>query len=189
MDFSALASAGGSSERQAALFLHSMTPDDRHWLLQALPAGQRDRLTGLLKELLALQIPPDAALVRAAIGPARAPAAPQDDRSFLMQLAPGQIEALAGLLQQEPARLAAQCLVLDAWPWRAALLARLPARQRQAIGEHLHGPDIAPDPDTMLARTLLSLMRRHCEATTLQPPAVALPARPRWLVRLWKGRS
>ncbi len=196
MDFGTLASATGGGERQAALLLHSMAAADRDWVLQSLPAEQRDRVAGLVEELHALQITPDASLVHAAISamphsdPSPLPAPADADRAFLRQLAPPQIEALASLLQREPPRLAAQCLALEAWPWRGELLARLPARPRQDIGDHLLSPDIAPPADTPLARTLLKLMRAHGEAARWPVPAPrqghGRPARLGWLTR-WIG--
>lgn len=195
MDFGAMVGAPSGGERQAALLLHSMAPADRDWALRALPARRREQMAELLAELQALQIAPDAALVRAAVAPSsHAEHATQtrrahvDDRSLLRGLSAELVAALAVQLQREPARLAAQCLALEAWPWRATLLAQLPARQRQEIGDHLLSAGIAPPTHSQLASTLLRLLREHCEAAPSQSAGPAAPRRLGWLQRFVRGR-
>lgn len=96
--------------RRAALALHALGGDDREWLLQRLPAA-RESLQQLLAELRELDMPADAAVIRAALSEAPA------------------ITGSAGL------QAAALCLVLQAEPraLQSLLLALLSDAERQSV--------------------------------------------------------
>jgi hypothetical protein len=100
--------------RRAALALHSLRPSDRDWLLQQLARAEQQVLGELLTELSGLGIPPDAAVIRAALS--------EDPQG-----APMSAEEARGL-----------CLVLanEAPALQSLLLAALPESQRGAVLRH-----------------------------------------------------
>lgn len=126
--------------RRAALLLHAMAPADRAWMLAQLPEGARIRLQALLRELVALGIPHDAALLRQ-VAATRAPAEepildvprgdPGSDVPFAT-VAGADAARLAAVLRDEPADLVATLLAVRDWTWRDAFLRQLgPLRARQ----------------------------------------------------------
>ena len=146
--------------RQAALLLHALGSADREWVLNSLPALQRDELRGLLQELQDLGIPADRhfldqlALQAVAANSTRDGnhAAQKGEASLggmgcsfdnfvnsMESLQPRQIEKLADLLGREPAGLVARLLNMKDWSWHEALLSRLDLNQRSQIRETLSG--------------------------------------------------
>ena len=126
-----LASAASRSEsRHAALLLHTLAPDDRHWLLERLPAGERRQLEALVAELGAIGIPPAPELLDDL---ATAPARPAAGAQALPGLACAAVDDVEAVLADEPAELVARVMALGAWPWIDDVLARIPAPRRQQV--------------------------------------------------------
>lgn len=120
-----------SRHRNAALALHGLHPDDQHWVLGQLDAGDRDTLQTYLGELKDLGIPAGAGLAP--------PAPPRPAAPSLRTAAPAQI---AALLADEPAWLAGHLLELADWPWKNDYLAGLPLAQRKLLA-HVALPALA----------------------------------------------
>lgn len=118
-----------SSARQAALVLHGLAPADREWMLARLPEPRRDELGALIEELQSLGLPPDAELIRQAIGDAPARASPV---STLMQASAEQMQTL---LAEEPDRLVALLVSSSAWPWKERFFALLGVARAQRVRE------------------------------------------------------
>lgn len=100
--------------RRAALALHALGEADREWLLERLPAQSRQTLGELLAELGELGIPPDDAVIRAA----------------LSEAAPGE------LMSTDEARALCSVLAEEAPAVQSLLLATLAASQREAVLLH-----------------------------------------------------
>lgn len=100
--------------RRAALTLHSLGQVDRDWLLQQLPGAMQQALCVLLAELNDLGIPPDAAVIRAALDEAPAQEA----------MSAAQAQGLCHVLANEVPVL------------QSLLLAALPLAQREAVLRH-----------------------------------------------------
>ncbi|SFD93497.1 hypothetical protein [Paracidovorax konjaci] len=178
MNFSELAGTGTLSSaepRRAALLLHALSAEDRRWILQQMPEVQRQALQALLSELKALGIPPDKASLEK-LPPAsdrqHSPGQPQAEapreesaeQTDLMALDTAGVASLALAWRAQPALLVAQALCLRPWPWRAALLERLPALQRQRVMDRLGAPGGCPRAGDAMATAMLECMREHCRA-------------------------
>lgn len=126
-----LASVASRDEsRHAALLLHTLAPDDRHWLLERLPAGERRQLEALVAELGAIGIPLAPELLDD-LAPARM--RPAAGAHALAGLARAAADDVAAVLSSEPAELVARVMGLGAWPWIDDVLARIPASMRQQV--------------------------------------------------------
>ncbi|RYZ06343.1 MAG: hypothetical protein EOO24_11760, partial [Comamonadaceae bacterium] len=99
--------------RRAALVAHAMSAADQAWLLQSMAPARRAELEGLLAELRALGIPPDASLLESldASASSETPTPPDP----LAHLAAHQVDALAVMLRQEPPLVTARLLRMRAW--------------------------------------------------------------------------
>jgi len=146
-----------SQQRQAALLLHALHPDDQAWLLSQLDAQATQELSALLQELQSLGIPSDTKLATEATTPAQTPASllspagpelppatpPIADTPYarLQRLdpltTPTQWPWLVSYFRHEPALLCARLLELSPWPWQEALLAELDTVRRAQITEQL----------------------------------------------------
>jgi hypothetical protein len=173
--------------RHAALLLHAMSPEDRSWMLGALPAPERAGLLPLLAELEALGIERDPALIDDAT--ARVPFAempeqdvaamapqpfPVSEEAMLHALDDNQVRELAACLRTEPAGLIAEWLRLADWPWREDLLAALEPGQRRRIEASLSAT--APGfqtPPGMRAALISAVAARLRERSVDQAPAAA----------------
>lgn len=116
--------------RRAALALHSMGPADRQWLLKQLPRPNQQILEELLSELKALGIPPDGAVISAALQKVAGsdPVAVADARSLCLVLADEPPVLQSVLLAALPE--AGRSAVLLHWPHE--VLARPSAVNGQA---------------------------------------------------------
>ncbi len=124
-----MASTMSSGERQHALRLYAMHPDDRAWLLSQLPEMARQQLNCLLKELADLGFEPDSLMDSAEELPGLPELGPDDSRHRLDQASP---QWLFKQLAKEPAPLTAALLQAHAWRWRSdveTLLASRPFAQ------------------------------------------------------------
>lgn len=80
--------------RRVALALHALAAEDRNWLLQQLPAADRQGLDALLRELQELGLPPEPELIDELLAQATATRKPVEG-------AAGDPVALARVLQHE----------------------------------------------------------------------------------------
>ena len=130
--------------RHAALLLHAMSPQDRSWMLESLPAAERADLVPLLAELEALGIEIDPTLIDDATSGASAvvmpeqdfaaiPSHPPSDEAMLRALDASHVRELVACLRTEPVGLIAEWLRLADWPWREDFLSALELGQRRRI--------------------------------------------------------
>ncbi len=125
------AGAPGAPLRKAAMLLHSMAESDRRWMLARVDPAQRLRLDSLLAELVALEFPADADLVRESLATgARKAAAPA---SRPMDLTGWSADEAARMLLPEPDDLIALLLRAGDWNWTNALRVRLGADRVRAV--------------------------------------------------------
>ncbi len=134
LDEAASAADAGES-RRAALLLHTVSDDDRAWLLSQMDGAERARLQGLVDELRAIGIPPAPELLDE-LGPAVA-ARVRGDAGHRGGLQHADPVALAAVLAAEPSELIARVIAQGPWTWTGALLARLGALQRQQVMDSL----------------------------------------------------
>ena len=134
----------------------ALHPSDRQWLLAQASAETRARLTVALEA--AQTAPPDN-------GTAVVPRGSFSAREMIASANP---EHVARALQTQPAWLAAVLLRMDEWPWSTALLKRMPAMQRAAVGQPV--PTLKP---ALAAAILKSFARSltYIEASGLPTPS------------------
>lgn len=202
------ATGDSAAQRRAALLLHSMQEEDRHWLLAALPVEAQDALAPLLAELDALGIERDTQVLEAAIrqvpadtaqvdisqanrglaGDRREDAAPwQADEAFLLALDRDGIRLLAGLLRDEPPALVAHLLQTRPWPWQGAVLVGLDQATRRLVREQCggDGPSGAPAAGAALRQAVLRAVAARLRDAVRQP---VVGPRARWWNRRWRAR-
>lgn len=173
--------------RHAALLLHAMSPEDRSWMLEALPASERAGLVPLLAELEALGIERDPALIDDATADASSAAMPEQDfaamglpqvavsdEAMLRALDGSQVRELVACLRTEPVGLITEWLRLADWPWREDLLAALePAQRRRIEGKLLAiGPGLQAPPG-MRAAMISAVAERLRKRPAGEAPAEA----------------
>lgn len=130
--------------RQAALTVHALSDADRTWLLDALPAHEREQLGALVEELRALGIPQDSALV-GEIARSSPPATGQGD--WLSGLDARGMQALETVLRGESAELRRTALAIFPEDARRQLL--------DALGPtHEQGAELPAAPAPALVRAL-----------------------------------
>lgn len=180
----------GTPVRRAALLLHAMAPADREWILRHLPDAGKDKLQELLRELAALGIPRDAALLKqiaAAPAAAREPilevealALEQAGASPAEVIAAADPARLAAILRDEPTELVTALLSLRDWPWRDALLRHVgPVKARQVAQRQAEaGAAIRPgsSSERVMLAALLRRLRQMPAEVPPQPDVRALPA-------------
>lgn len=145
------ASEGGAPARRAALLLHAMSPADRDWVLEQLPAAARARVRGLLDELAELGIPADEVLLEGLRDASPAPVAQPRSAAPPLSAIEGTgavavLEAadpreVARVLRNEPLGIVVHLLKAREWTWRDALLSELGVVERRRVEEKLaaHG--------------------------------------------------
>lgn len=186
-------SADAGEARRAALLLHTVSTDDRAWLLERLDVSDRARLQGLVDELRVIGIPPAPELLEE-LGPTVAAGARGGDAVGPSGLRHADPAALAGVFAAEPAELIARVIAQGPWPWTGALLARMGASQRQQVLDRVASlPTAAGRAPSGLDVRLLALVearlaRRHAETLSARPVATAADARKSagWLQRWLK---
>jgi hypothetical protein len=175
--------------RHAALLLHAMSPEDRSWMLEALPASERAGLVPLLAELEALGIERDPALIDDATADASSAAMPEQDfaatalprlpvsdEAMLHTLDGGQVRELVACLRAEPVGLITEWLRLADWPWREDLLAALEPAQRRRI----EGKLLATEPGFQAPPGMRAAMISAVAARLRKRPAGEAPAEAPW---------
>lgn len=145
--------------RQAALALHAMHPEDRHWAMRSLNAGQREALSTLLDELSELGIPRDATLLLSLAEGDKAMRAPlTDEDSQSLDAMPEKIAIAA--LRREPAHFVELLLGLYPWAWRDAWYAAQPSAKTR----NMSGPDEHTPVSEVLRTSAVKHARMACEA-------------------------
>ena len=164
--------ADAGEARRAALLLHTVSAEDRAWLLSQLDAAHRMRLQELVDELRSIGIPPAPELLDE-LGPVGPRA---DDAPAQCGLRQADGAALAIILAAEPAELIARVISLGPWSWTGALLARLGALQRQQVMDHLTtlSQAAASEPSALDLRLLTLVEARLAQA--LDETAATRPA-------------
>jgi hypothetical protein len=188
-------SADAGEARRAALLLHTVSTDDRAWLLSRLEVSDRVRLQGLVDELRAIGIPPAPELLEE-LGPTVAAGVHGGDAVASSGLRHADPFALASLFAAEPAELIARVIAQGPWPWTGALLARMGASQRQQVLDRVTSLSAAAGraPSVLDARLLAlveaRLAQHHAETMSARPVAAAADARKSggWL-RRWLSSS
>lgn len=185
-------SADAGEARRAALLLHTVSTDDRAWLLERLDVSDRARLQGLVDELRAIGIPPAPELLEE-LGPTVVAGA-RGDAVVPSGLRHADPVALASVFAAEPAELIARVIAQGPWPWTGALLARMGASQRQQVLDRVA---VLPTADgrapsgldaRLLALVEARLAQRHAETLSTRPATAAADARSTggWLQRWLK---
>ena len=155
--------------RRAALLLHAMAPVDRDWALAQLPADSRVRLQALLRELAALGIPHDPALLKQ-VASAGIPAAEPtldvlcDDAGSeppLAAIAAADPARLAVVLRDEPVDLVAMLLAARDWTWRDAFMRQIGPLKARQVAERLAARWRGCRPGSALDQTLLAAVARR----------------------------
>jgi hypothetical protein len=134
----------------------------------------------MLAELRALGIPAEPELLKRAAeeipaAPAKrdvsSPAAGGDVESPAQALRRMEPQRIADAVRDEPPALIADLLMIGDWPWRAALLASLPAVKRRQVEELLlgRGP-CAPKLAGHLVSLLLLQVRNAVDSDVASPP-------------------
>lgn len=121
--------------RKAALVLHALGAQDRHWVMQRLPELQRDLVQPLLEELAQLGLPADKGLVDDVLG--SMPTPHRMDLPVASALEQVSAHKVALLLQDEPDALVGKLLSLQAWPWKDHFISLLPRERRAAVLQSL----------------------------------------------------
>lgn len=190
--------------RHAALLLHAMSPEDRSWMLEALPVSERAGLVPLLAELEALGIERDPALIDDATAGAPSAAMPEQDsaamalprlpvsdEAMLHALDGNQVRELVACLRTEPVGLITEWLRLADWPWREDLLAALEPGQRRRI----EGKLSATEPGFQAPPGMRAAMISAVAARLQERPVGKTPAAAPWhklkhsLSRMFRGGS
>jgi hypothetical protein len=157
-------SAESGGARHAALLLHAMAPADRAWMLEALPATQRDELQQLVAELETLGIASDPELIAnatASIGRHAQPQrVPMSDEEMLHALDDAQLSAMVRMMRAEPIGLIVQWLRLADWPWRDRLFDALEPGHRRRVEAALSVAAPPPAPPALRAALIAAVAVR-----------------------------
>ncbi|RZK99224.1 MAG: hypothetical protein EOP36_19950 [Rubrivivax sp.] len=156
-----------TSERKAALLLHSLPGPARQEVLSRLDGARRDAMLGLLEELQGLGIPTGRAWVDLSQQQGGV-----SQRQLLWNLGSGQAAiALSG----QSLETVAAVLGLASWPWGPDLLAQWPADQRTRLASLTESPRVLP---ARVAESLLSTLADKVGQLGLQPGAPLATKRP-----------
>lgn len=117
-----------NGHRQAAIALHSLAEEDRKLVLASLPPADQVVLRDFLSELTELGF--DAGQLDE---PARAPAGGAMPADAAARVRAASAPTMLAVLEREPASLVAAVLEIEAWPWRAELLALCAPERRTLI--------------------------------------------------------
>lgn len=148
--------------RRAAVALHRLEEEDRNWILAELPEPDRKTVTGLLNELNDLGFVPESM-------PDDIPVA-LPSVTAAVEATPAQRISLAAandvwaVLEVEPVTLIGQVVALQDWPWKDAVVDRLPPQRRQQVLAILN------------AKPMIAPARKECLINLLSARLAALPA-------------
>lgn len=183
-EFTLGASAPEDAARRSALLLFGLPQQDQRWLLERLPAAERERLQLLLDELREMGIAPDRATAMRLLQEAsdRLPS-PADSAghagsaaAVLRRVDPARL-ALA--LKDEPTALLARLLAGQSADWRRTFLTQVPAAKRvklaAATGEPHSQPSPALAPAPRLDAAVLRVVAEIAQSAGLVPQHAVLP--------------
>ena len=156
LDALSASTASSLDMRRAALLLHSMSTDDREWLLEQLSPPERSRLSPLLAELQSLGMPTDPTLVSEALSTAKSDS-PQHTLAH---------SAMVQALLREPDHLIVTLLRCGPWAWQAALFASCTPARRRAIEAALQAATADPAPAPALREALIEGVRERAAQST-----------------------
>jgi hypothetical protein len=156
-----------TSERKAALLLHSLPGAARQEVLSRLDGARRDALLVLLEELQGLGIPTGRAWID--LGQQQGEAS---QRQSIWNLDSGQA---AIVLRGQSLETVAAVLGLASWPWAPELLAQWPADQRARLATLVESPRALP---ARVAESLLSTLADKVGQLGLEPGAPLATKRP-----------
>ena len=177
--------------RRAALLLHTVSADDRDWLLAQLSTDERRLMEPLLTELRELDIPIDRELLADAAG---------GDAGEVGGLAGADPALVARVLAAEPLDLIARVFALGPWPWSGAVLAALSPVRREQLRDRLTSAKRPAGPRSLLDARLLELVEARVQQSaqeavsqprrmTAQPhPGQGVAIVPGWM-RRWLARD
>ena len=118
--------------RRAAMTLHGVAAEDRSWVLNALPANDRDTLVQLLDELKELGFADDAGMAMELASEA-SNAASYVPVTVLQRIRQAKAGHLFSILEHEPSSLIAQFLSIERWSWSRDFLNLFPAARKERI--------------------------------------------------------
>jgi hypothetical protein len=175
-----LAGADHGTRRLAALQVHTLSAQDRQWLLAHLSAEQRSTLAPLLLELQELEISSEdaAVLLRARTGSSAAAAQAVEITTGLRGAS---AQAVWQLLRDEPRSLVEQVLMAADWPWADDVRARL-AASRTTEPQWFH-----KEPAPALQAALVSALEQRVQSVAVPDESPLRPARP-WWKKWWRLR-
>lgn len=163
------ANAARAVPRRAALLLHTVSPEDRRWLLEQLPPVERAELESLVAELRAIGIPPAPELLEdlSAVTPM-----PASGRGATTGLDAADPDAVLAVIAGEPVEFVARLLAMSSWRWGSEVLARIPAPRRQQVQDALarRSPAVSDVTST--------LDRRLADLVEARLPVAGRPAAP-----------
>lgn len=203
--------------RQSALLLHAMQHGDRQWVLERLPADERNQVAPLLEELEALGIPRNRDLLQTAITQSAAPVestapsdSPESEAAFMLrsldsipphERAPAWTR-LCAVLKEEPAGLIAQMLQLHDWSWKESALKAITPRKRARVldltgqlAQQRQGASDVPHAVDLQAALLGALFERVLQADPAPAESVAhhgaqpVASRRTWWHKPWRAAS
>lgn len=175
------AAADEQGLRRTALFLHGLHPRDREILLGGVPGGLRPRLAALLQELGELGIQSLDAVESIATwqdiesSPASLSCGDELDADWLGRADP---QWVSRVLAAEPDVLIARVLRVNAWAWKANVLAGLDEDRRRSVSELLLDPANRHREHGRLDAALLHHLRAEVQRRIDAAAAAAMPALP-----------
>jgi hypothetical protein len=179
------AAADEQGLRRTALFLHGLHPRDREILLDGVPGELRPRLAAMLRELGELGIQAADAVESLATWqdvqspPPRPPASLTcGDELDADWLGRADAQWVSRVLAVEPDVLIARVLRVNAWAWKANVLACLEEERRRRVNELLLDPANRHREHGRLDAALLRHLRAEVQRR-IDAAAPAVPARPR----------
>jgi len=128
--------------RRAAVALHGVSEADRSWVLNALPATDREAVQQMLAELKELGFGDDLGAVMN-VSRETINAKSGDEISALERIRAARAEQLFSILEHEPSSLIAQFISIEKWSWSGDFLALFPvARKERILASVSHTLDI-----------------------------------------------
>ncbi len=177
--------------RRAALLLHTVSANDRDWLLAQLSADERRLMDPLLAELRDLGIPIERELLAEVAGGGA------DEVGGLAGADPALV---ARVLAAEPLDLIARVFALGPWSWSGAVLTAMSPVRREQLRDRLTSANRPAGPRSLLDARLLELVQARVQQSTqastslpyrmtAQPrPAQGATIVPGWM-RRWLARD
>jgi hypothetical protein len=154
--------------RRAAVALHALSEEDRHWMLAELPAADKATLAQYLEELKGLGFTTEAAVQHDSLFGKVAKAVPNQPSDFVRDATA--LEMLS-VLEGEPSSLIAQLMAIRNWRWREGFL-RLcsPIRQDRIRAAISATTCVAPARKAFLLEAIGNRLKENRAMNQLLPP-------------------